>query len=136
MEKLYSDNVFHKYVHSWSLFFKDPEDERKFGQTTIMNMHLPPAIMAMTCCGLAFHALYRIVALISACLEHAIIVHTTPAKEATLLGVLLLSFVIEILLRITHRFEFAQGFFVYTVLPAVSVTAAFYTQQSPYFGAA
>ncbi|MDR3549365.1 MAG: hypothetical protein P4M11_14060 [Candidatus Pacebacteria bacterium] len=134
MDKLYSEAEFRKYVNPWLLSFKDPEDERKFFQTNTMNMQATSQVALFASVGLGLHFIYRVVSLASACAGTAILPYSTPIAEAALLTALVFATAIESTLRIFNLLEYIHGFFVYTTLPIITITAAFLTQRSPYFG--
>ncbi len=136
MEQQFSDRTLNKYSNKWTLLFKNPEDEHEFGHAVVRNMRAPLLVRMGTYFAIITTVGYRVAAILSGLLGSNFIVHTTVMKETFLLVAILLALVIELLLRITHRLETMQGFFIYTTLPVVVATAAFYTQEAPYFGAA
>jgi len=129
------EDMFLRHIDQWTLFFHSEDVEARFCEATKTSMSPPKLILYGTYFGLTLHMLYRILSFAS-CFINIGLVHASALVEGILFGYLAASYIIESLLRIYNVFERIHGFFVYTALPIVLVTASFYTQLTPYFGAA
>ena len=130
-----TDDSFERSINKWSLFFIDEKEEAEYQSVMRKNQRLPPAATYLFYFGIAMHLLYRIIAIISSFMKTGI--PFAPIYiEAILLACIVSSIVLEFCLRRYQLLEKIQGLSLYTVLPAVVVTAAFYTQKTPHFGVA
>ena len=135
MPKSQTDSSFERSVNKWSLIFNDEKEEVEYQSNMGKSLRLPYLAIGWIYFGLSLHVIYRVVAILSSFMKTGF-PSAPPYIEATLLACVITSMVLETALRRFHLFEKVQGLFLYTTLPVVLVTAAFYTQRTPYFGIA
>jgi len=130
-----ADDILDKYSNVWTLRFISEEDEEGFTSETYKNMSVPYFIRFCSYAGLTFHIVYRLLAFGSTFINIGM-AHADPEIEISLLAILLSAYIFEAIIRIYDICRNIHGLIVYAILPIVLITAAFYTQKTPYFGVA
>ncbi|MDR3549641.1 MAG: hypothetical protein P4M11_15455 [Candidatus Pacebacteria bacterium] len=121
----HAGDTFQRCVCKYTLIFRNPQEELNYQITAGQGVNSPrlATVFAYLCLG--SHIIYRVLALLSNYVNVGM-AGASPPVELTLLLLLLLVYLIETLLRHFNTMVHVHGLLLYTTLPIVVVTAAFY----------
>ncbi len=133
MSKDISESVFNSSINSWTLAFKDSEEEAKFLQKMDSSLHFPLASRIIAYTAVSLNFLFRVYDLI-------VISFGLNAKAGTLkeelwlIGVVAAVFIIEGILKFAQKLNNYRGFLMYVVFPTSAIYAAFFVNHAPVIG--
>lgn len=134
METYGEDEQFEKSLNSFTLIFKEPEEEKNFMES------LKCEARYFICFRITFYIVlltsfvFRIIKLCQMSGKYHLINSGTFAEELIALFIYSGSIIIELLIYFFGIYKKIQDIVVYTVLPIVVIYSAYTANKGPYFG--